>query len=209
MPPEIAERAFEPFFTTKETGKGSGLGLSMVYGFVKQSHGHVKIYSELGHGTSVKLYLPRSDMAAEAAEPEAAQGALPRGTERVLLVEDNAGVREAAERTLLGLGYQVHAMPDAAAAMAWLADGHEVDLLFTDLVMPGAMNGRELAVAAVERRPGLKVLLTTGYAQAAVHNGNGKQAQQALFIGKPYRKADLARMLRKALGDDSNGRGKI
>jgi PAS domain S-box-containing protein len=207
MPPHVAERAFEPFFTTKETGKGSGLGLSMVYGFVKQSHGHVKIYSEPGHGTSIKIYLPRSGMAAEAPEAEAAQGALPRGTERVLLVEDNAGVREAAEKTLADLGYRVHATPDAAAAMALLERGEAVDLLFTDLVMPGAMNGRELAVAAVARRPGLKVLLTTGYAEAAVHNGNGS-ALRAHFIGKPYRKADLARMLRKALADETKDREK-
>jgi DNA-binding NtrC family response regulator len=146
-------------------------------------------------------------MAAEAREAEAATSALPRGSERVLLVEDNAGVREAAERTLAELGYRVHAMPDAAAAMAWLGRGEPVELLFTDLVMPGAMNGRELAAAAAEMRPGLKVLLTTGYAEAAVHNGNGK-ALHAHFIGKPYRKADLARMLRKALADGKGDKEK-
>jgi CheY-like chemotaxis protein len=209
MPPHIVERAFEPFFTTKDVGKGSGLGLSMVYGFVKQSHGHVKIYSEIGHGTSIKIYLPRSDMAAEASAVEAAPAALPRGSERVLLVEDNAGVREAAEKTLAELGYRVYAMPEAASAMSWLERGESVELLFTDLVMPGAMNGRELAAAAVARRPGLKVLLTTGYAEAAVHNGNGNGIANALhahFIGKPYRKADLARMLRKALADGTEDR---
>jgi PAS domain S-box-containing protein len=200
MAPEVAERAFEPFFTTKETGKGSGLGLSMVYGFVKQLHGHVKIYSELGHGTSIKIYLPRSDMAAEPAVPEAAPADLPRGSERVLLVEDNPSVREAAEKSLAELGYRVHAMSDAAAAMAWLERGEAVDLLFTDLVMPGGMSGRDLAAAAVARRPGLKVLLTTGYAEAAVQNG-GSHGLRAHFIGKPYRRADLARMLRKALAD--------
>jgi len=208
MAPEVAERAFEPFFTTKETGKGSGLGLSMVYGFVKQSHGHVKIYSEPGHGTSVKIYLPRSDMAAEAGVPEAAAADLPRGDERVLLVEDNPGVREAAEKTLAELGYRVHAVPDAAAAMAWLERGEAVDLLFTDLVMPGPMNGRDLAGAALARRPGLKILLTTGYAEAAVQNGNGNGVHPH-FIGKPYRKADLARMLRKALAAGASDGGKI
>ncbi|HEY7608653.1 MAG TPA: CHASE3 domain-containing protein [Alphaproteobacteria bacterium] len=201
MAPEVAERAFEPFFTTKETGKGTGLGLSMVYGFVKQSQGHVKIYSELGHGTSIKIYLPRSNVAAETgAVAEEAAASLPRGTERVLLVEDNPGVREAAEKTLAELGYSVHAVADAAAAMAWLENGEKIDLLFTDLVMPGAMNGRELAEAALARRPGLKVLLTTGYAEAAIQNGGGP-AQHAHLIGKPYRKADLARMLRRALGN--------
>ena len=213
MPPDVVERAFEPFFTTKETGKGSGLGLSMVYGFVKQSRGHVKIYSEVGHGTSIKIYLPRSDMAAESAAGESARGALPRGHERVLLVEDNAGVREAAEKTLAELGYRVTAMPDAAAAMAWLERGEPVELLFTDLVMPGTMNGRDLAVAAAAQRPGLKVVLTTGYAEGAVHNGgsNGKgngNGLRAHFIGKPYRKADLARTLRNALADEAKEEGK-
>jgi CheY-like chemotaxis protein len=135
---------------------------------------------------------------------------MPRGTERVLLVEDNAGVREAAERTLAELGYRVHAVADADQAIAWLDRGEVVDLLFTDLVMPGTMNGRELAAAALERRPHLKVLLTTGYAEGAAQGGNGngaqgngnghaKPVQQAHLIGKPYRKLELARMLRKAL----------
>jgi len=207
MPREVVEKAFEPFFTTKEIGKGSGLGLSMVYGFVKQLGGHVKIYSEMGHGTSVKLYLPRAGADAEAAAETAGAAApesLPRGTERVLLVEDNPGVREAAVQTLGQLGYDVHAEENGPAALAWLARGEPVDLLFTDIVMPEGMSGRELASQAVARRPGLKVLFTTGYAEAAMQNGH-KLHSQALLIGKPYRKADLARMLRRALDGDADG----
>jgi nitrogen-specific signal transduction histidine kinase len=208
MPPEVIEKVFEPFFTTKEIGKGSGLGLSMVYGFVKQLGGHVKIYSELGHGTSVKLYLPRAgaDVEAAVAEDAAVADALPRGTERVLLVEDNPGVREAALETLGQLGYRVHAEDNGPAALAWLDRGEPVDLLFTDIVMPEGMNGRDLAKQALRRRPGLKVLFTTGYAEAAMQNGH-KLEREALLIGKPYRKAELARMLRRAIDGNGNGNG--
>ncbi|MCW5770232.1 MAG: CHASE3 domain-containing protein [Rhodospirillaceae bacterium] len=206
MPPEVIERAFEPFFTTKDVGKGSGLGLSMVYGFVKQSAGHVKIYSEVGHGTSIKLYLPRAAAAAEAARIESAQPEppLPRGSGRIRVVEDHPGVRDAAARMLVELGYRVQTVASGPAALSWLDKGEPVDLLFTDIVMPEGMNGRELAAEAQRRRPGLRCLFTTGYAEAAVQNGHGLGID-AHLIGKPYRKAELARMLRRSIEGRGNG----
>src|SRR5262249_31496122 len=152
-------RAFEPFFSTKEVGKGTGLGLSMVYGFVKQSGGHVKIYSELSHGTTVKVYLPR---ASDSRVSESANGAPhaqdPRGTEIILLVEDDDIVRQHTERQLRELGYQVSTANNGPAAMAIVRTSTPIDLLFTDMVMPGGMSGRDLADAALAIRPELKVL---------------------------------------------------
>jgi len=198
MPPEVIEKAFEPFFTTKPTGKGTGLGLSMVYGFVKQSRGHVKIYSEVGHGTVVKTYFPRAD--AEASRNPGRTGpaeTLPRGNESILLVEDNPGVREMAERQLTALGYRVLAVENAAAALAEFEGGAAPDLLFTDVVMPGGMSGYDLAAEALRRRPGLKVLYTSGFID--VSNMKVANGTAGPVLRKPYRRPEMARMVRRVL----------
>jgi CheY-like chemotaxis protein len=199
MPPEVAARAFDPFFTTKPHGKGTGLGLSMVYGFVKQSGGHVKLYSEIDHGTSVKLYLPRGTTTdvAPTAEPEIVpQGA---GGEIVLVVEDDEMVRGIAVDHLTALGYRTVAAVDAVAALALLESGIAVDLLFTDVVMPGGINGRELAERARVMRPGLKVLFTSGYTENAIVH-QGRLDAGVLLLQKPYRRQALAAKIREALG---------
>ncbi len=184
------ERAFEPFFTTKDVGKGSGLGLSMVYGFVKQSRGHVRIYSEPGHGTTVKLYLPRATAEDAAASP-APPPSLQRGSGRILLVEDDALVRGNAAEQLRSLGYDVVEARNGPEALAALERGEPVDLLFTDVVMPGGMNGRALAEAAQKLRPGLPVLYTSGYTEnAIVHHGRLDRGVD--LLAKPYRLQELA-----------------
>jgi PAS domain S-box-containing protein len=200
MPPEVLARAFEPFFTTKEVGKGSGLGLSMVYGFVKQSNGHVAIYSEVGLGTTVRIYLPvaRGDDSHEAAPTAAEETLAPGGGETVLVAEDDAFVRDHAVSIIKGLGYQVIASVDGDDAMRCLAAGAPVDLLFTDVVMPGSINGIDLVERAQQLRPGLKVLLTSGYAL------DNLRARRQLPSGiavlhKPYRKVELARRIRDTL----------
>jgi PAS domain S-box-containing protein len=200
MPPEVLARAFEPFFTTKEVGKGSGLGLSMVYGFVKQSNGHVAIYSEVGLGTTVRIYLPvaRGDDSHEAAPTAAEEPLAPGGQETVLVAEDDAFVRDHAVSIIKGLGYQVIASVDGDDAMRCLASGAPVDLLFTDVVMPGSINGIDLVERAQQLRPGLKVLLTSGYAL------DNLRARRQLPSGiavlhKPYRKVELARRIRDTL----------
>jgi CheY-like chemotaxis protein len=192
------ERAFEPFFTTKEVGKGSGLGLSMVYGFVKQSRGHVRIYSEPGHGTTVKLYLPRAGAEADADAPAAAPADPERGSGRILIVEDDALVRENAVEQLRSLGYDVVAAGSGSEALAALEKGEAFDLLFTDVVMPGGMNGRELAERALALRPGLPVLYTSGYTEnAIVHHGRLDRGVD--LLAKPYRRQDLAAKVRAVL----------
>jgi PAS domain S-box-containing protein len=199
MPPEVAARAFDPFFTTKPHGKGTGLGLSMVYGFVKQSGGHVKLYSEIDHGTSVKLYLPRgttTDVAPTAESEIVPQGA---GGEIVLVVEDDEMVRGIAVDHLTALGYRTVAAVDAVAALALLESGIAVDLLFTDVVMPGGINGRELAERARVMRPGLKVLFTSGYTENAIVH-QGRLDAGVLLLQKPYRRQALAAKIREALG---------
>jgi signal transduction histidine kinase len=202
MAPEVAARAFEPFFTTKPVDKGTGLGLSMVYGFVKQSGGHVKIYSEPGTGTTVKLYLPRAAGDGAAAVP-AAKTETPRGSERVLVVEDDADVRAYAERQLTELGYAVTAVGSGPAALALLRREPAFDLLFTDIVMPGGMNGRELAQAVTREWPRLKVLYTSGYAEnSVIHHGHLEPG--VVLLPKPYRRAELAAKVRAVL--DGAGR---
>jgi PAS domain S-box-containing protein len=198
MAPEVRDHAFEPFFSTKAVGKGTGLGLAMVYGFVKQSGGHVTIYSEPGEGTTIKLYLPRSTAAA-AAEPEAARDAVPlsRG-ETVLVVEDDPDLRTLAVALLSGLGYQVMEAGTAAAALEQLASTTRVNLLLTDVVLPGGMNGRELAEAAARRAPGLQVLYMSGYTENAIVH-HGRLDADAELLQKPFRRADLARAVRRAL----------
>ena len=197
IPAHLLDKVIEPFFTTKEVGKGTGLGLSMVYGFVKQSNGHIKIYSEEGHGTSIKIYLPPAVAgvdAVPAAEPERLEG----GHEVVLVVEDDPLVRNYVVAQVQSLGYATLSASNAAEAMAVLDNVKHIDLLFTDVIMPGAMNGRELAEAAVKKRPDLGVLFTSGYTENAIVH-HGRLDSGVLLLAKPYRKADLARMLRMAL----------
>jgi PAS domain S-box-containing protein len=200
MTAEVRERVFEPFFTTKEVGQGSGLGLSMVYGFVKQSGGHIRIYSEEGHGTTIRLYLPPARGAVEAikADGEAVSG----GSEIILVVEDDPMVRTFVINQLTGLGYKTIAASDGSAAMAIVERGEPFDLLFTDVVMPGGLSGRNLADAIAKLRPGMKVLYTSGYTDNAVVH-HGRLDEGVLLLTKPYRKPQLAKMVRQALGGGS------
>jgi PAS domain S-box-containing protein len=199
MAPEVIEHCFEPFFTTKGKDKGTGLGLSMVYGFAKQSGGHIKIYSELGHGTSVKIYLPRAlDAAAVNARPESAEPADARGRETVLVVEDNKDLRVVTCKQLAELGYAVLEADNAKAALTILASHPDVDLMFSDIIMPGGMTGTDLAREARRLYPKLKIMLTSGYTAKAM--GNGFHDLDGLeLLNKPFRKRDLAQRLRKLL----------
>ncbi len=196
---EALPHVFEPFFTTKEKGKGTGLGLAMVYGFVRQSGGHVSIYSEVGRGTAVKLFFPRFRGASAAETAQADQEPDARGHgETVLAVEDDPMVRRFTVQQLEALGYRVVAAADAHEALALLRTEAHVDLLFTDVVMPGGMNGRQLADAARQLRPQLPVLYTSGYTDnAMVHQGQLEPDVQ--LLSKPWRRAELARKIRLAL----------
>ena len=196
MSPEVLDQVFEPFFTTKEVGKGSGLGLSMVYGFVKQSGGHVRIYSEVGHGTTIKLYLPPARGQAEAAPGAAAP--LARGTETIMVVEDDALVRNFVTTQLQSLGYKTVAAANGPAALNLIEGGQAFDLLFTDVIMPGGMSGRELAEKATTLRPGIKVLYTSGYTDNAIVH-QGRLDPGVLLLTKPYRKSQLAEMVHRAM----------
>ncbi|WP_439599427.1 ATP-binding protein [Falsiroseomonas sp.] len=198
MPPEVAMRAFEPFFTTKEFGKGSGLGLSMVFGFVGQSKGHVRIRTAPGRGTAVTLYLPQAAAVPEPEAPEAPPVPLEGGRGRVLLVEDDATLRRTGRAQLQRLGYQVLVAEDGEAAMALLQGGAPIDLLFTDIVMPGRLNGHQLARQAMALRPRLRVLFTSGYQEGAAADP-GDLAQGFLLLQKPYRLVDLAAVLRRLM----------
>ena len=197
IPACILDHVFEPFFTTKEVGKGSGLGLSMVYGFVKQSDGHIKIDSEEGRGTTVRMYLPQAVGAAESAEfarPSSVEG----GRETILVVEDDHLVRTFVVGQIQSLGYATLAAVNAAEALVVIDSPTEIDLLFTDMIMPGSMNGRQLADKALQRRSSLKILFTSGYSnEAIIHHGHLDTG--VLLLAKPYRKSDLARMIRAAL----------
>jgi PAS domain S-box-containing protein len=199
MSPEVLARVFEPFFTTKPIGKGTGLGLSMVYGFAKQSNGHVQIYSEVGHGTSVRLYLPRA-AAGLAPSQDTKPEVLPlaKGGEKILVVEDNLQVRKVVISLLHELSYQVIEAADGESALQILEQGREVDLLFTDIVMSGGMTGHELARAARRLRPWLKVLLTSGFAKPLLERGQ-QGTEFGPVLSKPYRKIDLATKIRAGL----------
>jgi PAS domain S-box-containing protein len=192
------ERVFDPFFTTKEIGKGTGLGLSMVFGFVKQSGGHVKIYSEVGHGTSVKMYLPRATGLEELAPGTSISVTVEGGHETVLVVEDDAMVRQYVVTQVKSLGYVTLEAANAADALAIIDSNPAIDLLFTDVIMSGTMNGRQLADAATERRPGLKTLFTSGYTENAIIH-HGRLDPGVHLLAKPYRKPELARLIRVAL----------
>ncbi|MGF6427067.1 MULTISPECIES: ATP-binding protein [Bradyrhizobium] len=194
-------KVFEPFFTTKDVGKGTGLGLSMVYGFVKQSNGHVVLDSEIGRGTRVILYLPRAAVVSPAAAPERRQPDARGAREIVLVVEDDKLVRSYVLTQIESLGYTTLPAINGREALAVLDSGAPIDLLFTDVIMPGAMNGRDLATEARKRRPGLRVLFTSGYTDDAIDQ-DGKLEQGILFLAKPYSRAELARMLRVALREE-------
>jgi PAS domain S-box-containing protein len=199
MEPGVLERVFEPFFTTKEVGEGSGLGLSMVYGFVKQSGGHVEIDSEPGRGTSVRVFLPKAPESDAVAEKVTLEEPEPRGQgETVLVVEDDAAVRRLTVNILTSLGYRTVEAGAGEAALAALDDRPEIDLLLSDFMLPGGMNGAELVREATLRRPGLKVLLMSGYAAARPAREPGLDSD-AEMIRKPYQKPALARHLRTLL----------
>jgi signal transduction histidine kinase/CheY-like chemotaxis protein len=202
------ERVFEPFFTTKGIGKGTGLGLSQIYGFVRQSSGHVAIYSEIGQGTTVKIYLPRHHGEEDkAADPDrSAPDNQSLGAETILVVEDDETLRLYTVEILSDLGYSVLAAGNGAAALEIIGRGHDIDLLFTDIVMPGGMNGRQLADEATRQRPTLKVLFTTGYtANAIVHHG--RLDPDVELISKPFTYDSLGRKIRELL-DTRKGSGK-
>jgi PAS domain S-box-containing protein len=198
MPPEVLAQVFEPFFTTKAPGKGTGLGLSMVYGFMKQSGGHINVYSEVGVGTTVRLYLPR-----EPAGDEIAIATVPAvfargGGETVLAVEDNPSLRRVVVRQLGEIGYRVLEAGTAGAALA-LLEQEPVSVLFTDVVLPGGINGYELARSVRERWPGTRIVLTSGFPEDRI-TANGVPGNVKL-LSKPYRKEDIARVMREALDD--------
>ena len=200
MAEDVVAKAFEPFFTTKGVGQGTGLGLSQVYGFVKQSGGHVKIYSEVGHGTAIKLYFPRYSAGVALAESVPEPGFAPRANadEAILIVEDDPDVRSFTTKLVQDLGYRVVSAEDGAAALRSLDAHADIRLLFTDVGLPRGMNGRQLANEAMRRRPRLKVLFTTGYARnAIVHHGRLDPGVEVVF--KPFSRNELATKLRRLL----------
>jgi len=197
MPPEVIAQAFEPFFSTKPEGKGTGLGLSMVYGFVKQSGGHVRIYSEVGSGTTVKLYLPRVDQREDVLVSQHA-APISGGAETILVAEDDVEVRSTVVETLRELGYRVLTANDAASALTVIESGIPIDLLFTDVVMPGTLKSPELARKAKERLPGIAVLFTSGYTENAIVHG-GRLDLGVELLSKPYSRETLARKVRKVI----------
>lgn len=205
MLPELIERAFDPFFTTKAPGEGTGLGLSMVHGFVKQSGGHIKIYSEVGQGTTVRLYLPRSRAREDERIEADASGAVVGGTEVVLLVEDDEDVRATAADMLSELGYSVLKARTAEDALVIVDSGASIHLLFTDVVMPGSLGAAELARKVQLRLPGVPVLFTSGYTDNAVVHG-GRLDDGVELLSKPYTREELARKLRKVIGTEAGRR---
>ena len=204
IPPDILERVYEPFFTTKAEDKGTGLGLAMVYGFLKQSGGHVKIYSEVGAGTTVKLYFPR-EVASEDTLVGAPSGEVKGGEETVLVVEDDDEVREVAVSMLTELGYRVVKARDAASALVVVDSGIPIDLIFTDVMMPGTLRSPDLARKAKERLPNVAVLFTSGYTQNAIVHG-GRLDPGVELLAKPYTREALARKIRHVLANQAQRR---
>jgi PAS domain S-box-containing protein len=197
IPAGIIDRVFDPFFTSKGPGKGTGLGLSMVYGFIKQSTGHIKIYSEEGHGTTIKMYLPPGTGGALAPENHLVAD-IEGGHETILVVEDDRLVKDYVLAQLHSLGYATLDAANATEALALVGQGRKFDLLFTDVIMPGTMNGRQLADRLLEGCPHLKVLFTSGYTENAIIH-HGRLDSGVLLLAKPYRKSDMAKMIRRAL----------
>jgi CheY-like chemotaxis protein len=197
---EILDKVFDPFFTTKPPGQGTGLGLSMVHGFVKQSGGHVKIYSELGHGSTVRIYLPRSREDEDAQLVSAASPVI-GGSEAILLVEDDENVRITTAEMLSEIGYEVLKAKDADSALVIIESGARIDVLFTDIVMPGKLRAAELARKAQQKIAGIAVLFTTGYAENAVLHG-GQLGGAVDLIAKPYTRDQLGRKLRQVLNKE-------
>ena len=200
MPPDVVSRIFEPFYTTKETGKGTGLGLAMVFGFMKQSHGHINVYSEVGTGTVFRLYLPRSDATAAAAPSRTVTGPVPQGRgEVVLLVEDNNAMRRILLSQLRVLGYNVLEASSAVAALE-LLEKEVVNVVLSDIIMPGDLNGIDLLRTTRARWPKIRVVLSSGFADPKLLSGLGSTGA-VRFLIKPYRNEDLAREIRNALDD--------
>jgi nitrogen-specific signal transduction histidine kinase/ActR/RegA family two-component response regulator len=205
MPAEAMGRAFDPFFTTKEVGQGSGLGLSMVYGFAKQSGGHVAIYSQAGHGTMVKLYLPKVASAEGPIGVEPDQKMLlPKGNESLLVVEDDADVRAFITTALRSVGYSVIEAADGESALALADETPDIGLLITDVVLPHGMNGRDVADGVQKRRPSVKVLFTSGYPESAIVH-QGKLDEGVELLTKPYTRETLARRVRQILDTPNAG----
>ena len=203
MDDEAQARAFEPFFTTKPSGKGTGLGLSMVYGFVRQSGGHITLYSELGKGTTFGLYFPIPKEEAAVADPDQGKTVVQRGNgEFILVVEDDARVRRLSAQRIRNLGFETREAETGDEALAMISDGLKPNLVFSDVVMPGKLSGFDLAMALREDYPDLKVLLTTGYADDMVRNGLPEEAAAFPILRKPYRLADLAQRLEEVLKRD-------
>ncbi len=211
MTAELLEKVFQPFFTTKPAGQGTGLGLSMVYGFIKQSGGHISVYSEVGHGTSVKMYLPRR-MAAEGgveaqsastisaiAEVETPVAPIVRRRQKILVVEDQEAVRAVACGFLEDFGYEIVEAADGFQALAQLQESDDIDLMFTDVVMPGGMNGFDLAQAAQSLKPNLKIVHTSGYPKGAMVHQDEPRFKNGFIIMKPYRREELQKIIRDAL----------
>jgi len=208
MTPDIAARVFEPFFTTKTEGRGTGLGLAMVFGFVKQSGGHVKVYSEPGEGTSIKLYLPRAiGGLIPNMQRSGVPSDLPHGSATILVVEDEAGVREIAVAILRNLSYHVLEAPDGDEGLrVFGAHAAEIDMLLTDVVLPGKVRGRELAERIISIRPEVKVLFMSGYTEnSIVHHGRLDDGVQ--LLGKPFKREQLARKVAEVLGMSTDAEG--
>jgi PAS domain S-box-containing protein len=206
MTPEVLEQACEPFFTTKAEGEGTGLGLSMAYGFVKQSGGHFRIYSEVGHGTTVKMYFPRS-FEEEAQVRSSSHGPVAKGTGTILVVEDDIAVQTTVVDMLNSFGYTVLKADDAESALVILKSGVQIDLLFSDVVMPGKLRSPDLAQQAQSLIPGIKVLFTSGYTQNAIVHG-GRLDPGVHLLSKPYRREQLARKVSDLLADRQNAPAK-
>lgn len=201
MTPEVTERAFEPFFTTKEVGEGSGLGLSMVYGFLKQSRGHVSLDSQPGKGSTITLYLPRTAEQRKAAEPATGGSKnMPRGHETILVVEDEPSVRAVVVQLLKKLGYTVIEAEDGIDALERLDETGGIDMLFTDIVLPGGMTGKDVASEVLKRQPAVRLLYTSGYAAGAMDEG-GRVAEGGEFLSKPYPMKTLASRIREILDE--------
>ena len=200
IPEEMLDQVFQPFFTTKDSGQGTGLGLSMVYGFVKQSNGHIDIRSEQGVGTTIELYLPALDGVSDVDTNQDARDAIRvvGGSETILLVDDDKEVRDSTRLKLEGLGYGVIVASDGPSAVSILKSDASIDLLFSDIVMPGGLDGIALSNESRKLRPDVKVLLTTGYAEAAM-NGGCEPATETEIIDKPYFIKEVAQMIRELL----------